>query len=608
MLLRTSIGLLVGTSFCFAQIQTYSNGPFITDPGLFNCVAPVASGDASLLHSATTPTAPYLSIYGYSCRAGAGGSLADDFVVPMGETWTLDTIKVFAYQSLDSTSTTSTMIGGAYRIWCGDPTNGGIVVADHTSSNQLVSTTWKGVYRVANTDLAFGVCSSFTTRRKIMEVILQGNGITLGSGTYWLEYALVGTSTSGNSPFTPPITIPGTLVTGNAKYHTSTAGQWINLLSGLPSMQGAQGIPFELSYTNSAPSTSEFQVNSPELTITLNEANLAGCSAAGLQTTCEGDQVRLGLGSNLGTPPWEAVFSARPAVALSQGGAMTPGGQIFNIDLTDPQLLFVNNLGFPAFAIPFGFGSSNFVFPAPALPYLTLQGAILSPSHPDGFVMSAAAQIEVFPRAPLNTVIAGPGSDDSVVEVVVGNPPQCFGFEIPFFGTRYSRMFVHSNGYVGFNPTTVSDPSPSVTEAANRMLIGSWTNLDPGFPGSGGITVTTTPQGGVSVNYQGVFRGFLGSAANPVTFQIVFDTNGRIALRGLAGVASTATVETYLGISSGVVFGGTSSQFFLPGPVSCAPGSMRYYFHSWTSGPFTPGVSEIVFIPSGSGGYSGFAL
>ena len=75
---------------------------------------------------------------------------------------------------------------------------------------------------------------------------MQGNGISLIPGTYWLDWGVGGTLASG--PFCPPISILGTWTTGNSLQNTGAA--WVALTDGSATgIQYAQGLPFEINYT-----------------------------------------------------------------------------------------------------------------------------------------------------------------------------------------------------------------------------------------------------------------------------------------------------------------------------------------------------------------------
>lgn len=218
--------------------QPYINGPLITHPGF------AAGGlDASALE-------PQLNSFGAGAQLTAtiNNRLADDFVVPVGEQWTLSDISVFAYQT--GSPITSTMTGGNYRIWSGQPgTPGATVLFDFSAANQLVTTSFTNIYRAA-------LATLLDATRPIMRITMNGNGIVLNPGTYWLDWQGQGSLASG--PFFPPISILGQTLspTGNAVQFIgaipAVAGNgWSStFVSGAASQ--AQGFPFEINYAVAA--------------------------------------------------------------------------------------------------------------------------------------------------------------------------------------------------------------------------------------------------------------------------------------------------------------------------------------------------------------------
>jgi hypothetical protein len=79
-----------------------------------------------------------------------------------------------------------------------------------------------------------------------MDVVMNGNGLVLGPGTYWLDFNLGGSLLSG--PFVPPVTIPSVPQTGNGRQDPGTG--WVPTESG--NVQGNithQGLPFQVAYT-----------------------------------------------------------------------------------------------------------------------------------------------------------------------------------------------------------------------------------------------------------------------------------------------------------------------------------------------------------------------
>lgn len=155
---------------------------------------------------------------------------ADEFIVPTGQTWTINSVLVFGYQT---GSTALPFIGGNLRIWNGRPGDAGstIVFGDATTNRMgtPVDTTY---YRIGNTlGGAGGVTPSTTgTTRKIWQIPLNVSpGLALTAGTYWVDFQLDG-GASGN--FSPLTTIPGArnLLSWNARQFIGTTALWQDLI------------------------------------------------------------------------------------------------------------------------------------------------------------------------------------------------------------------------------------------------------------------------------------------------------------------------------------------------------------------------------------------
>ena len=197
----------------------FDNGPLVTHPG-----GGAGGADASALQ-----TALGLDTYGFGAQQSAGNRVADDFTVTGGG-WLIQTMTFFTYQSFSTT--TSTITGLNFQIWNGVPgAAGSAVVFGDTTTNRLASTTWANIYRVLDTGLT-------NADRPVMTAVGTVNTF-LPPGTYWVDYQLNGTLSSG--PWAPPISILGQTTTGNARQFTSTG--WANLIdtgtAGTP-----QGLPF----------------------------------------------------------------------------------------------------------------------------------------------------------------------------------------------------------------------------------------------------------------------------------------------------------------------------------------------------------------------------
>lgn len=179
----------------------YDNGPLVNCPG-----CGVGGADESVLQN----TSLGMSVFGFGHQVSAGNRIADDFTVPAGDGWDVLGFRFYAYQSFAGTTSTITAVN--YRIWDGEPGNGGTVIYGDNVTNQMVLTDWTNIYRVTETT------SGGNTDRAIMwdevNIGLGGGVLHLDPGTYWVDWQTDGSAASG--PWAPPVTINGQCVTGNA--------------------------------------------------------------------------------------------------------------------------------------------------------------------------------------------------------------------------------------------------------------------------------------------------------------------------------------------------------------------------------------------------------
>jgi len=202
----------------------YSNGPLVTHPG-----GGFGGADASALQQALG-----MGVYGFGHQFSLGNRVADDFTIPGGQTWNISEIAFYAYQTSSPTSP-SPFTGVYVQIWDGSPLAGGSsVIWGDLTTNRLGATSWANIYRVLDTGLS-------VTNRPVF-----GNdatvGVSLGPGTYWLDWMTDGSLSSG--PWAPPITILGQTTTGNALQYIPATG-WAAVLDN----GGPQGLPFEIEGT-----------------------------------------------------------------------------------------------------------------------------------------------------------------------------------------------------------------------------------------------------------------------------------------------------------------------------------------------------------------------
>ncbi|MGI8893382.1 MAG: hypothetical protein ACR2GN_07965, partial [Bacteroidia bacterium] len=208
----------MGTVFALsAQTILYDNGPLINAPG-----GGFGGADLSHLHSG-------LTTWGAGHAVSSGFRVADEFTVPAGASWFVDSIVFYAYQT--SSGLTSTINEVNFAIWDGTPGDiGSNIIYGDTMTNKLISTSWSNIYRTNATDFT-------NTDRPVMRNVANASGLMLQSGTYWVDWQTGGTAPSG--PWVPEITITNQPATGNAlQYNPAT-----QLYAALLDNNQPQGMP-----------------------------------------------------------------------------------------------------------------------------------------------------------------------------------------------------------------------------------------------------------------------------------------------------------------------------------------------------------------------------
>ena len=144
--------------------------------------------------------------------------IADDFTVPAGYTWTIDSIYIYAYQN--NSGTTSSINFVSMKIWNGIPNQSGSVgVFGDTTTNRMTRTVFTNIYRAKSDSIQSNV-------RPIMRQTVNINHTSFNPGTYWMDWSINGSITSG--PWCPPRSIWGTGNTGNSKQRSSYVWNDIN--------------------------------------------------------------------------------------------------------------------------------------------------------------------------------------------------------------------------------------------------------------------------------------------------------------------------------------------------------------------------------------------
>ncbi len=140
----------------------FNNGPLITG----TCAA--SGANESFLDSGIG-----LSNYGWNANLALNYTLADDFTIPVGQNWVLESADVYAYQTGSSTVPTITEV--YIRIWNGIPGGvGSAVIWGDLVTNRMISASFSGIYRLDVT------CN---TERPIMVMNVDLQNQSLGAGT-----------------------------------------------------------------------------------------------------------------------------------------------------------------------------------------------------------------------------------------------------------------------------------------------------------------------------------------------------------------------------------------------------------------------------------------
>jgi hypothetical protein len=173
-----------------------------------------------------------LNSLGIGHAVSSGYRVADDFIIPAGQTWTIDSIVFLAYQT--GSGTTSTMNAVNCAIYDGAPDVGILLFGDQTTS-LLQNTYFSNIYRTSETAL------TNTDRPVMRNVIVPPSAWSLSAGTYWIDWQTGGTLASG--PWAPPLTNANT-TTGNGMQYDPTNAVWGPCNDGVTLTQ--QGFPFEI--------------------------------------------------------------------------------------------------------------------------------------------------------------------------------------------------------------------------------------------------------------------------------------------------------------------------------------------------------------------------
>ncbi|MBL9030565.1 MAG: hypothetical protein JNM80_02510 [Phycisphaerae bacterium] len=181
---------------CSGPVILWNNGPLAT--GTTTVGGGVAPAGSQWSEAAGV-VACSNNIAGFAGGANGPFRLADNFTVPAGETWTINTVDVFAYQT-GAATTASPFSAGALnlQIWNGAPglTTSSVVYGD-TTTNRLSGSSFTNIYRIFNN-------AAGTTRPVWKVTATLTPPAVLTAGTYYVDWQTQANANAAH--FAPPVT------------------------------------------------------------------------------------------------------------------------------------------------------------------------------------------------------------------------------------------------------------------------------------------------------------------------------------------------------------------------------------------------------------------
>src|SRR5262245_51718880 len=155
----------------------FDHGPLVNQPG-----AGSGGADVSSLHNS-------LNSFGFNVSLTTiptNYRISDSFDIPTNQTWTIDSVIVYSYQTFSGNVSTTVSVSCA--IYNGSPMTGGTIILGDETSNIMTTSYWSGIYRT-NTG------SFSNTDRPIMaNRLVPSSTWSLTTGTYWLSFQVEGSS------------------------------------------------------------------------------------------------------------------------------------------------------------------------------------------------------------------------------------------------------------------------------------------------------------------------------------------------------------------------------------------------------------------------------
>lgn len=248
----TALAVFAATSVS-AQTIIYNNGNIATGTVSNNgTVAPAGSQWAEIQNNQGNNTQTNTSA-GSSCYLGTGSTqfrCADDFTVPAGQTWTINDVLIYGYQTGFTGTTGGPFTGAVLQIWNGRPGDAGsTVIFGDLTTNRLGTVVNTQIFRLFNSSVPAPGSPPGTTRRVWEARVNVSPAQVLTAGTYWIEWRFQ--NAASGALFFPTVTEEGTrgVPGANARQFVGSTSTWQDAIDdGNPtsSPDVVQAFPFKL--------------------------------------------------------------------------------------------------------------------------------------------------------------------------------------------------------------------------------------------------------------------------------------------------------------------------------------------------------------------------
>ena len=207
----------------------YNNGEVSTGATSKSGVAAPTGYTWSECQNDTGNTTETNTVNGYGATFSVN-HLADNFTIPAGQSWRISSVSVWGY-FLGWTAPQSPFSGGILRIWNGRPGDtGSTVVFGDITTNRLLSSTEANIYVINNSSVPTPGTTPVTTRRLWENKLSVAPTLSLGAGTYWIEFA-TGTTANAAQFYRNVISLNNRTQAGwNARQYAVSTNVWADIL------------------------------------------------------------------------------------------------------------------------------------------------------------------------------------------------------------------------------------------------------------------------------------------------------------------------------------------------------------------------------------------